>query len=145
MHEQGSYIYILSRNEGVKEIVHKKTLNEAKFYGFEYFYEKDKPFYRFTKIPFPHLFYVSEDYIVYVEYARLKEEDIPYVTELSPHDDEIEKEVFPLFTKTFNKKFVHNPEARAKYRDRTKRDIRRSARDRKKQNNRIKHHNAYSD
>lgn len=145
MQKTGSYVYILSRDGNFKEIKHKRTLNEAKFYGFNFLHKTDKPFYRFTKIPFPHLFYVSEDYIVYVEYARLKEDDIPYVTELSPYDEEIKNRVFPLFAKTFKKEFVYNPESRAKYRDLTKRDIQRNARDRKKYKNRIEHYDAYSD
>lgn len=145
MHEPGSYVYILSRDGKFKEVKHKSTLNEAKFYGFNYLHKTDKPFYRFTKIPFPHLFYVSDDYIVYVVYARLKDDDIPYSVELTQYDEEISNQVFPLFEKHFGFKFIYNKEARAKYRDLPKRHIKKNKRIRKGYDNRIKHHDAYSD
>lgn len=141
--KKGSCVYVLNMKNGESFTEHKGTLNEAKEIGLRCFYEEDRPFYRFTKIPFPHLYYVSEDYIVYVTYARLADKDIPYIAKLSEYDKEVIR-TFTLFEEEFNKSFYYNPDSRTKSRDLTKKKANRIKNSRTQTKNKIKHFDAYT-
>lgn len=140
--KSGSYVYVLSKNGEVKLREHKRTMNEAKEFGLGYIYKTNKPFYRFTKIPFPFLFYVNDEYIVHVVYASLDDEDIPYRVELSEFDKEVVS-AMDHFTKHFDKEFYFNKDSRAKYRDLSKRHLRRTKRERKTINQKREHYDTY--
>ena len=138
----GSYVYIINKKTKASDILHRETLNKAKFEGLSYFYEEDEPFYRFTKIPFPHLFYVSPSYIVYVEYARLKDKSIPYTIELTDFDKDVTKDI-ELFQKVFGKDFVYDRDARSKTKDKPKREQRKGVREKKSKQARMSYYKKY--
>lgn len=138
----GSYVYILNKKTKASKILHRETLNKAKFEGLSYFYEEDEPFYRFTKIPFPHLFYVSPSYIVYVEYARLKDKSIPYTIELTDFDKDVTEDI-ELFQEVFGKDFVYDRDARSKTKDRPKREQRKGVREKKGKQERMSYYKKY--
>ena len=119
-------------------------MNQAKEFGLYYIYSTNKPFYRFTKIPFPFLFYVNDEYIVYVVYASLDDEDIPYSVKLSEFDTEVVA-AMEHFTTNFGKEFYYDKDSRTKSRDLSKKHIRRTKNARLAEQNKRKHYNTYSD
>lgn len=142
--KSGSYVYILSKDGNVKVRGHKNTMNQAKEFGLDYIYSTGKPFYRFTKIPFPFLFYVNDEYVVYVVYASLDDEDIPYSVKLSDFDTEVVA-AMEHFTNNFGKEFYYDKDSRTKSRDLSKKHIRRTKNARLSEQNKRKHYNTYSD
>lgn len=139
---KGSYCYVLNRNTKDSQVFHGDTLNKAKEKGLEYFYKEDEPFYRFTKIPFPYLFYVSDNYIVYASYARLIENDIPYMIKLSDYDKEV-KGAMNLFTEVFDRQFVFDRSAERPTKKKTQREKKLIKREREIEKNKRKDTDAY--
>lgn len=140
--KSGSFVYVLSRKSDFSKRSHYRTLNEAKEYGLEYIHKKDEVFYRFTKIPFPYLFYVSDSYIVFVNYASVDSNKIPYSVRLNELDVEA-KESIKLFEKKFNKIFYYDKDSRTKSRDITQKTKNRNKQKRKELENKKKHYNTY--
>lgn len=140
----GSFVYVVGRECNLVSRAHKRTLNEAKEYGLRYIHDKDEVFYRFTKIPFPYLFYVSDSYIVFVNYVTVDSKKVPYSVRLTDKDINVKK-AMELFEEKTNKQFYYDRDSRAKYRDITKRTQRRNVNKQKGLKNKQKHYNTYSD
>lgn len=138
----GSFVYVVGRNNNLVSRTHHRTLNQAKEYGLQYIYDKDEPFYRFTKIPFPYLFYVSNSFIVFVNYSSVDSEKVPYSVKLTSEETEVKK-AMDLFASNFDKKFYYDKNSRTKSRDMTKRKQRKNERNAKGLKNKKKHYDTY--
>lgn len=138
----GSFVYVFGRNSSLVTRGHYRTLNEAKEYGLGYIKKDNEVFYRFTKIPFPYLFYVSKNYVVLANYVTTDSNKIPYVAKLIDSDADA-KNAMDAFEKKFDKTFYYDKDARTKSRDITKRTKNRNAIKKQEYENKKKHYNTY--